>query len=426
MKIPKAISLTSQNHTKNQTNGSISLNDMVDNIIRKSSFYEGNSYLIIDKIVSLKNNAGANGMQEIQEAWAKMNDDSVGQNAKYKIKKYFNKAMGASNNYFSPPSGELLSDKKIKIEKIEKIEQKLHSDDLSNNSIKKNTPTENDAKYDEDIEDMEHCGRVNVEQKKEGVCEKINNFISELLPNKNKYNQSNSSEQEPEFQKILASHTIEEAIKIKLVFNKISHRSLNLIESKIKAKFDELKSSDTPYIFEREMLNAQGILKQYDNELVCKKIDAIINKYLDEYELYIRENKSPMSRIHCAIDSVFRLQDISLRKLDEFKMAIIDYMESEPIENIEICSSKLRHEISGRTHANIAGKVNDFIEIHVIERMNKLKGNEEVNVTSKKELLETKKNIDTEALLKEVSLKKIVLHVFNRVINNIRRLFSRN
>ncbi|WP_273804491.1 hypothetical protein [Providencia rettgeri] len=273
---------------------------------------------------------------------------------------------------------------------------------------------------------MKHCEGATVEQKKGAVSEKINDFINELLPNKNKSNQLKSSEKEPEFQKILASHTIEEAIKIKVVFNEISVRSLNLIESKIKAKFNELKSSKTPELFEREMFNAQEILKKYDNKLVCEKINKIINKYLDEHELYIRENKSPISRFWYAVNSVFGLQDITPRKFNEFKMAIRDDFKKEPIENIEKYSSDLVRKISNYTHENIAKKINDFITTHLIDRINELKGDEKLSDTSKAELLEPKENVTTEELLKEVSLKKIISHVFNRVINNIRRFFVRN
>lgn len=382
MKIPKAISLTPQNHAKKQTDPSISLNDMVDNIIRRDNFYKGSSHLIIDKIVSLKNSEGADGMKEIQEAWAKI--DMASKKAKYKIDKYFKLGMMANKNNGSSPPEQSLPAKKIQTEKkentLDKVtERKSHSDDLSNNSIKEK-----------------------------------------------QLNQSGLSEKKTEFQKILPHHTIEEAIKIKVVFNKISERSLNLIEAKIKERFNELKSSETPEIFEIEMLNMQGILKKHDNELVCKKIDKIINKYLDKHELFIRRSKSSISRIWYAINSVSKLQGVTPRKFNEFKMAIIDDFKKEPIENIEKHASDLKQRISDYTHENIAKMVNDFIDTHSIDRINELKSDEKLSVTSKTELLEPKGNVATEALLKEVSLKKIVSHIFNRVINNIRRLFSRN
>ncbi|MEQ4675671.1 hypothetical protein ABN063_13995 [Providencia vermicola] len=382
MKIPKAISLTPQNHAKKQTDPSISLNDMVDNIIRRYNFYKGSSHLIIDKIVSLKNSVGDDGMKEIQEAWAKKSE--ANKKAKYKIDKYFHRGMKASTNYFSSSPEQSLPAKKTQTEQkentLDKVtERKSHSDDLSNDSIKEK-----------------------------------------------QLNQSGLSEKKPEFQKILPHHTIEEAIKVKVIFNKISGRSLNLIEAKIKERFNELKSSETPEKFEIEMLNMQEILKKYDNELVCKKIDTIINKYLDEHELYIRENKNLISRVWCAINSVFGLQSITPRKLNEFKMLIVDNFEKEPIENIEKHASDLKQRISDYTHENIAKMVNDFIDIHSIDRINELKSDEKPSVASKTELLEPKGSVATEELLKEVSLKKIVSHIFNRVINNIRRLFSRN
>ncbi|WP_353244269.1 hypothetical protein [Providencia sp.] len=382
MKISRATGLIFQNHSKKQINPLISLNDMVDNIIRKDKFYEGSSHIIIDKIVSLKNSAGTDGMKEIQEAWAKIDNASI--EARHKIDKYFKLGMRADKQNDSSPSEQPLPAKKIQTDQKENTlvkvtERKSDSDDLPNNSIK-------------------------------------NNQLS----------QSSLSEKEPEFQKILASHTIEEAIKIKVVFNEVSARSLNLIESKIKAKFNELKSSKTPELFEREMLNAQEILKKYDNKLVCEKINKIINKYLDEYELYIRENKSPISRIWCAINSVFGLQDITPHKFNEFKMAIIDGFKKEPIENIEKYSSDLMRNMSSYTHKNIANKVNDFITSYSIDRVNELKRDENLSVESKTEILAPQENISTEELMKDISLKKIISHVFKRVINNIRRLFYKD
>ncbi|EPL9570551.1 hypothetical protein MMK73_002633 [Providencia rettgeri] len=421
---------------KIQKYASLSLEDMVIKIKNKPKAFEGFSYVVVNKIKGIKNNGD---MDTINKNWLLKkgaNDESI-----HKIDKYFNLGMKASTNYFSSPPEQSLPEesppeqslpaKKIQTEQKENIlnkvtERKLHSDDLSNNSIKKNTPTENGTKNDEIIENMEHCEGTNVEQKKGAVREKINDFINELLPNKNKSNQLNSSEKEPKSQKILDEHTIEEAIKLKVPFDEISKKSLSLIEAKIYKKFEEMKLSHHPESFEVELLNAQEILKKYDNEIVNKKINTIINRYLDEYQLYIRENKSPISRIWYAINSVSKLQDVTPRKLNEFKMAIIDDFKKEPIENIEKYSSDLVRKISSYTHENIAKKVNDFITTHSIDRINELKRDEKFSVARKTELLEPKENVTTEELLKEVSLKKIISHVFKRVINNIRRFFSRN
>lgn len=427
MKIFKA--LRHHDHVTKQTDPSISLSDMVDNIINKHSFYEGSSHLIIDKIVSLKNSTNADGMKEITEAWGKVN--KANGKAKYKINKYFNKGIEASKNYFSLPPNQSLSTGKIKIEQKKdtldkKVIQKSCSGDLPNGSIKKTTPLEGNATDDVIIKKMKHCENVVAKLGNEVVDEKVSGFINELSIRKNKLSQPEPSEKEPKFQKILASHTIEEAIEIKVPFNGISDKSLNLIESKIKAKFNELKSSKNPEFFEREMFNAQGILKKYDNKLVCEKINNIINKFLDRNELYIRENKVPMDRIWCAINSVSSLQDITPRKYNEFKMAIIDYLKKEPIEDIFESSSELIRKVSRYTHKNIADKVNNFINVYSMDRVKELKGNEKFSVASKIELLEPEKNRDPEELMKDMSLKKIVSHVFSRMINNIRRLFSKN
>ncbi|HBC7428210.1 TPA: hypothetical protein KEY68_000439 [Providencia rettgeri] len=412
MKIFKAIS--HHDHATKQTNPSISLSDMVDNIIRKDSFYEGSSHLIIDKIVSLKNSTNADGMKEITEAWGKVNE--ANEKAKYKINKYFNKGIEASKNYFLYPPKQSLPTKEIQSEQKEdgfekSIVRKSHSDDLSNNSM----PIKSNSESDRIIEKMEYCNGVITKQKNEVVSEEIKKI---------KLNQLGKSEEEPKSQKILSRHTIEEAIRIKVIFNGISNKSLNLIKAKIKEKFNKLKSSETPELFEREMLSAQGILKEYDNELVCKKINEIINQYLDEHELYIRENRSPINRIWCAINSVFGLQDVTPRKLNEFKMAIIDGLKMEPVENIDKYKSDLRRKISNYTHENIAKQINDFIDVYSVDRVNELKGNEKFSVVSKTELLEPEKNRDPEEIMKDMSLKKIISHVFNRIINKIRRIFS--
>ncbi|MEX0425057.1 hypothetical protein KDV38_15170 [Providencia rettgeri] len=412
MKIFKAI--RHHDHVTKQTNPSISLSDMVDNIINKHSFYEGSSHLIIDKIVSLKNSTNADGMKEITEAWDKVN--KANGKAKCKINKYFNKGIEASENYFLKPPKQSIPTKEIQSEQKENgfeksTARKLHSDDLSNNSIS----IKSNSKSDGIIEKMEHCNGVITKQKNEVVSEEIKKI---------KLNQLSKSEEEPKFQKILSSHTIEEAIKIKVIFSGISNKSLNLIESKIKARFDELKSSETPELFEHEMLSAQEILKKYDNKLVCEKINNIINKFLDKNELYIRENRSPISRIWCAINSVFGLQDVTPRKLNEFKMAIIDSLKMASVENIDKYASDLKRKISNHTHENITKQVNDFIDVYSVDRVNELKGNEKISVVSKTELLEPRKNRDPEELIKDMSLKKIISHLLNRVINKIKRLFS--
>ncbi|MCG9535122.1 hypothetical protein, partial [Providencia huaxiensis] len=320
-----------------------------------------------------------------------------------------------------------VSDKTKKAGTLEQgLASNVYNSDLSNQELKKIVPIESNSINNESIEKMEHCkGRVD-KLNIAVVTDKINSMVNGLSIRKNKLSQPEPSEKEPKFQKILASHTIEEAIKIKVPFNGISDKSLSLIESKIKARFNKLKSSETPYLFEKEMFNAQGILKKYDNKLVCEKINNIMDEYLDEYELYIRKNNSPMSRIWYAIISVNSLQDITPRKYNEFKMAIIDYLKKEPIEDIFKSSSELMRKVSRYTHENIAKEVNGFIEDYSIGRVNELSQNKKSSIESELELLESKVNIDKEELMKDMSLKKIISHVFSRMINNIRRLFSKN
>ncbi|UPS63647.1 hypothetical protein [Providencia rettgeri] len=301
----------------------------------------------------------------------------------------------------------------------------VYDSDLSNQELKEIVPIEINSINNESIEKMEHRkGRVD-KLNIAVVRDKINSITKGAI-RKNKLSQLEPSEEEPKFQKILSSHSIEESIKIKLPFNRISIRSLSLIESKIKSRFNKLKSSETPELFEKEMFDAQEILKKYDNKLVCEKINNIIDKYLDKHELYIRKNNSPNSRICYAINSVFELQDITQRKLDEFKMAIIDCLKKEPIEDILNSSSDLMRKVSRYTHKNIADKVNVFINDYSMDRVKELNRNEKFSVASKIELLEPEKNRDMEELMKDMSLKKIISHVFSRMINNIRKLFSKN
>ncbi|WP_285317066.1 hypothetical protein [Providencia rettgeri] len=301
----------------------------------------------------------------------------------------------------------------------------VYDSDLSNQELKEIVPIESNSINNESIEKMEHRkGRVD-KLNIAVVRDKINSITKGAI-RKNKLSQLEPSEEEPKFQKILSSHSIEESIKIKLPFNRISIRSLSLIESKIKSRFNKLKSSETPELFEKEMFDAQEILKKYDNKLVCEKINNIIDKYLDKHELYIRKNNSPNSRICYAINSVFELQDITQRKLDEFKMAIIDCLKKEPIEDILNSSSDLMRKVSRYTHKNIADKVNVFINDYSMDRVKELNRNEKFSVASKIELLEPEKNRDMEELMKDMSLKKIISHVFSRMINNIRKLFSKN
>jgi hypothetical protein len=401
-----------------------SLNDMVTAITKNPKVFEGKSDIIINKIKAVKNSS-ANGGKEINEAWEIAKNGS--KEAQRKTNKYFMEGTKASKNYFSLPTEKIISTQEIKTEQgkdtLDKVvTRKVCDDDLSNHSIKKTTPIEGDAKNDVTIEKMEHCEGVTDEV----IGEKVNSFTSRLSIIKNKLNYLNSSEKEPKPQRILPSHTIEEAIKMKVIFDGVSDRSLNLIKSKIKTKFNELKSSKTPELFEREMFNAQGILKKYDNKLVCEKINNIINKYLDKHEVYIRENKSPISRFWYAINSVNSLQDITPRKFNEFKMAITDCLKEEPIEDIKEYSSKLMQKISSYTHKNIADQVNDFITVYSGDRVNELNGYEKFSVESKSELLKPKENIDIEELMKSLSLKKMISHVFKRVIDNVRRFFSKN
>lgn len=414
-----------QNKLKNTASMDYSLNDMVIAITKNPKVFKGKSHIIIDKIKAAKNN-GAEGWVEITQAWDIANNGS--EEAQRKTKKYFMEGTKASKNR---PTEQPLSTQEIKTEQrknilTKEVTRKACDDDFSNNSIKKATPIEGDTTNAVIIEKMEHCDELIDKPKNEVVGEKVNIFTRGLSIIKDKLNQLNLSEKESGSQKILPSHTIEEAIKIKVIFNGISDRSLNLIKSKVKAKFNELKSSKNPELFEREMFNAQEILKKYDNELVCEKINNIINKYLDKHEVYIRGNKSPISRFWYAINSVNSLQDITPRKLNEFKMAIIDCLKKEPIENIENYSSELMQKISNYTHKNIAEQVNNFIEIYSADRVNELKGDEKFSVENNPELLKPKENIDTEELMKSLSLKKIISHVFKRVINNVRRFFSKN
>lgn len=406
-----------------------SLNDMVTAITKNPKVFEGKSDIIINKIKAVKN-SGSDGLKEIDKAWdiAKRNGSKEAQR---KTDKYFMEGTKASENYFPLLTEKPIYTQEIKIEPrkdtLDKVvTRKECDDDFSNNSTKKNTSIEGDTKNDVTIEKTEPCEGMIDNLKNEVVGEKVNIFTSGLSIIKNKLNHRNSSEKEPKPQRILPSHTIGEAIEIKVIFNGISDRSLNLIKSKIKARFNELKLSENPELFEKEMFNAQGILKKYDNELVCEKINNIINKYLYKNEVYIRENKSPISRFWYAIRSMNSLQDITPHKFNEFKMAIIDCLKDEPIEKIEGYSLELKKNISRFTHKNISEKVNDFITVYSGDRVNELKGYEKISVENKPELLQPKENIDTEELMKSLSLKKIISHVFKRVINNVRKFFSKN
>lgn len=404
-----------------------SLSEMVREIVKKPTVFEGKSYIIINKIKKVNNNS-SDGGKEISEAWDIAKNGS--KEAQRKTRKYFMEGTKASENYSSLSTEKTISTQKIETEQrknlLNKEVARKACDDSSSYSIERDTSIEGDAKNNVTIEKMEPCDGVIDKPKNEVVGEKTNSFTRGLSIIKNKLNHRDSSENEPKPQRILPSHTIEEAIKIKVIFDGISNKSLNLIKSKIKAKFNELKISETPELFEREMLNAQGILKKYDNKLVCEKINNIINKYLDKHEVYIRESKIPISRVWYAINSVSLLQDITPRKFNEFKMAIIDYLKEEPIENIEKYSSELMQKISSYTHKNIANQVNDFIEVYSLDMVNELKKDKKISIESKPELLQPKENIDTEELMKSLSLKKIISHVFKRVINNVRRFFSKN
>lgn len=274
------------------------------------------------------------------------------------------------------------------------------------------------------------------EMKSHTVSEKINKVINACLTKENQSNQSASNEvkneagnkvaTDPKFSRIRSSHTIEEAILLKVVFNGISQQSLNKIETKIKNKLKEMISSQTPELFEREMLNAQSILKKYDNEVVCEEINKIINKYLDKYERFICEGKTPLNRICYAIQSVEKLQSITPRKLNEFKMAIIDSFKYQPIESIDAHSEYLIEVVFKYTHENIKQEINGFIELYAIDRAKELKGDKQYHIESNRELLNVQRDPNAEELMETISVKKIFSHLFSRLINNIRKIFSRN
>ncbi|WP_273804490.1 hypothetical protein [Providencia rettgeri] len=122
---------------KIQKYASLSLEDMIVKIKNKPKAFEGFSYVIVDKIKKIKKNGD---MDTINKNWLLKkgaNDESI-----RKIDKYFNLGMKASTNYFSSPPEQSLLAKKIQTEQKENIldkvtERKSHSDDLSNNSIKK-------------------------------------------------------------------------------------------------------------------------------------------------------------------------------------------------------------------------------------------------------------------------------------------------
>ncbi|WP_323086819.1 hypothetical protein, partial [Providencia alcalifaciens] len=238
-----------------------SLNDMVTAITKNPKVFEGKSDIIINKIKAVKN-SGADGLKEIDKAWdiAKRNGSKEAQR---KTDKYFMEGTKASENYFPLLTEKPIYTQEIKIEPrkdtLDKVvTRKECDDDFSNNSTKKNTSIEGDTKNDVTIEKTEPCEGMIDNLKNEVVGEKVNIFTSGLSIIKNKLNHRNSSEKEPKPQRILPSHTVGDAIEIKVIFNGISDRSLNLIKSKIKARFNELKLSENPELFEKEMFNAQG------------------------------------------------------------------------------------------------------------------------------------------------------------------------
>lgn len=66
----------------------MSLMDMVNKIKEKPDFFEGNSYIIINKIREIKNK-GDSGWREINDAWSIYSQGE----SKRKIDKYFHKGL---------------------------------------------------------------------------------------------------------------------------------------------------------------------------------------------------------------------------------------------------------------------------------------------------------------------------------------------
>lgn len=116
-----------------------SLSDMVREIVKKPTIFEGRSYIIINKIKKVNNNS-SDGGKKINEAWEIAKNGS--KEAQRKTNKYFMEGTKASKNYFSLPTEKTISTQEIKTEQgkdtLDKVvTRKVCDDDLSNHSIKK-------------------------------------------------------------------------------------------------------------------------------------------------------------------------------------------------------------------------------------------------------------------------------------------------
>ncbi|MDX4945703.1 MULTISPECIES: hypothetical protein [Providencia] len=315
---------------------------------------------------------------------------------------------------------DVISDLSSKIKKedtlVQAISRKINNNDLSKESLMKIsgklTSIKSSHTKDEFIARMNQCKDIIAKLKSELVREKINKIINEYLT---EGSQSTLSEQEtePSFSRIYFHHSIAESIECKIKFNGISSKSLSKIEDKIKAKFNEVKSSKTPEMFEKEMLEAQSILKKYDNDVVCKKIDEIINKYLDRYYVVIKENYSPISRIWSAVRSVSGLQEITPRKLDEFKAAIIDSFKFQSIEFIESHQCELKRKVSKYIDGNIEKKFIEVIEQCANYRRRELKESYQYDTSEPKNLFPKFQEVKP---IEQTSIKEIFSHLYKRFI----------
>lgn len=302
---------------------------------------------------------------------------------------------------------------------FESIKRKNNNDNISEKSLgkieEKIRRVKNSVDYEVFKKSMDDLKFQVSEMKSQTVREKINKVISECLLTESQLNQSTLHEIEPEptFKRIRFYHSIEEAILCKIAFNTISSKSLSKIEAKIQARFNEVMSSKTPEMFEKEMVEAKSILKKYDNEVVCKKIDEIINKYLDRYYVVIKENYSPISRIWSAVRSVSGLQEITPRKLDEFKAAIIDSFKFQSIEFIESHQCELKRKVSKYIDGNIEEKFIEVIEQCANDRRRELKESYQYDTSEPKNLFPKFQEVKP---IEQTSIKEIFSHLYKRFI----------